>query len=252
MFINRGMVIEIEGNDGSGKRTTAEIIASSLEAAGFDVEIVSFPQHGTINGQLVDEFLYNGLNFSGDKMVKALREGSIYAVDRMVALTKVKENGKSYIDELNEGKVLIMDRYVASNFIHRSRTMDEKELEEYINIMETIEYDVHRIPEPDFVFVLKVLPEVSRQNIKKRNRQEDENESLENLKLSYEKLTKLIDLKGYIGIECCENDKDDNTVMRDKYDIAKDILLSIVMREKTVLKELQNRIIGYENNDENK
>lgn len=236
--IRKGFVIDVEGNDGSGKRTTAELLRDLLISAGFDAEIISFPQHGEVSGQLVDEFLYNGLKFSKDTMTDAVREGALYAIDRMVTLSGINANGKSHIDDMKEGKILIMDRYVASNFIHRSRTMTSDELDTYMNIMEGLEYGLYRIPEPDYTFVLKVDPEVSRENILKRNRETDENETLENLKISFDKLNVLIEKKGYIGIECCET-IGGKRVMRDRVAIVEDVMQGIIDGQKSLTIEVK-------------
>lgn len=202
-----GISIAIEGIDGSGKRTLAELIEKKwIKEVNSNVEMISFPRHQEeFSGALVDKFLYEGLKFNEKKEI---REGMLYAIDRMVSLSRVRKNGKSKIDEYIDGKFLIFDRYISSNFIHRSKNMNEEDLKEYIRIMETIEYNIMGLPIPDLTFVLSVKPEVSYKNILRRGRQMDENESLENLIKAYNNLERLCDLQGYSLIDCCKlNDK---------------------------------------------
>lgn len=218
--------IEIEGTDGSGKHTTSVFIAEVIRlVTGKDVEVVSFPQHNTVQGALVDEFLYKGLKFKDNEFQKAIQEGMLYAVDRMVTMNKVKENGKSLKDEINSGdKFVVFDRYIVSNFIHRSKSMDEEELKEYIDIMEFVEFNMMGIPKPDMVFILKVDPEISYQNIIKRGREMDENESLENIEKAYNKINDLCKMKNYIEIECCKTNEEGQRVMRTTKEIADEII----------------------------
>lgn len=198
--------INIEGTDGSGKHTTSLFLSKVIElVTGKLTEVVSFPQHNTIQGGLVDEFLYKGLRFKGDDFQRAVREGLLYSIDRMITMTKVQENGKSLAEEIKDGdKFVIFDRYMASNFIHRCKSMNEEDLKEYIELMEFIEYDVMGIPKPDVTIVLKVDPEISYQNILNRGREMDENESLENLIEAHSRIDKLCEMQNYIVIDCCK------------------------------------------------
>ena len=202
--MNEGISIAIEGIEGSGKRTLAENLKKKFDEIEVGSEIISFPRHKEeFSGELVDKFLYEGLKFNDDEY-KALREGMLYAIDRMVSLGRIRENGKSKLDEYNEGKILIFDRYLSSNFIHRSKNMTKDELEVYMIKMKYLEHYLMGLPKPDITFVLSVKPEVSYENILKRGRETDENETLENLTESYKNLEYLCKKEGYELIDCCK------------------------------------------------
>lgn len=217
-----GFSIGIEGIDGSGKRTLAEFIENKFKAEVNDnVEIISFPRHQEeFSGALVDKFLYEGLKFNDNK---AIREGMLYAIDRMVSLSRVRDNGKSKIDELREGKFLIFDRYLSSNFIHRCNNFTEDELVDYIYLLEYIEFEIIEIPKPNMTFVLSVKPEISYENILKRGRQMDENESLEKLTESYNNLDRLCKLQGYTLIDCCVKDVNGKYKMKSREEIGEEV-----------------------------
>ena len=214
-----GISLAIEGIDGSGKRTLAENLKKKFEELNLEVEIISFPRHQEeFSGELVDKFLYEGLRFNNDEY-KAIREGMLYAIDRMVSLGRIRENGKSKLDEYNNDKILIFDRYLSSNFIHRCNNMKEKELKSYINTMKYIEFKLLGLPEPDITLVLSVKPEVSYENILKRGRETDENETIENLTKSYNNLQKLCDIEGYVMIDCCKQNQDGKFEMLSREEI---------------------------------
>lgn len=215
-----GISLAIEGIDGSGKRTLAENLEKKFKEMGLETEIISFPRHKEdYSSDLVDKFLYEGLKFNDDEF-KAVREGMLYAIDRLVCLGRIRENGKSLIDEYNENKLLIFDRYISSNFIHRCNDMNEEELKVYIQRMKYLEYTVLGLPKPDITLVLSVKPVVSYENILKRGRETDENETLENLTKSYINLQKLCELEGYVMIDCCKQNEDGKYEMLSREEIT--------------------------------
>ena len=215
-----GISLAIEGIDGSGKRTLAENLKKKFEALNIETEIISFPRHQEeFSGELVDKFLYEGLRFNNDEY-KEIREGMLYAIDRMVSLGRIRENGKSKLDEYNENKLLIFDRYLSSNFIHRCNDMKEKDLKSYINTMKYIEFKLLGLPEPDITLVLSVKPEVSYQNILNRGRETDENETIENLTKAYNNLQRLCEIEGYVMIDCCKQNEDGSYEMLTREEIT--------------------------------
>jgi dTMP kinase len=215
-----GISLAIEGIDGSGKRTLAENLKKKFEALNIETEIISFPRHQEeFSGELVDKFLYEGLRFNNDEY-REIREGMLYAIDRMVSLGRIRENGKSKLDEYNENKLLIFDRYLSSNFIHRCNDMKEKDLKSYINTMKYIEFKLLGLPEPDITLVLSVKPEVSYQNILNRGRETDENETIENLTKAYNNLQRLCDIEGYVMIDCCKQNEDGSYEMLTREEIT--------------------------------
>ena len=218
-----GISIAIEGIDGSGKRTLAENLKKKLNEQNVEAEIISFPRHKEdYSSDLVDKFLYEGLSFMEDDY-KAIREGMLYVIDRMVCLSRKRENGKSILDEYNDGNVLIFDRYMSSNFIHRSKHMTREELDVYITKMKYIEYHLIGLPEPDVTFVLSVKPEVSYENIVKRGREMDDNETIENLTEAYNNLEYLCNKEGYELIDCCRLNSDGKYEMLTREEITEKV-----------------------------
>lgn len=240
-IIRKGMIIDIEGTDGSGKGTTAKKLKEVLINMGFKAEIVDFPQHNTVSGALVDNFLYDGLRFSGNNIQQSIREGMLYAIDRMVTMSAKDENGMSLIDKMYNGTMLIMDRYVPSNFIHRATKLDEHDLKNYINIMESIEYGAMGLPEPDYTIVLDVDPIVAHDNIVKRGRQTDENETLENIIKAHDKIKILCEMKNYDIVKCCKN-INEKVEMRKPDEILMDVIKVITDGENNKARMIEESI----------
>ena len=55
--MNKGKFIVIDGTDGSGKGTQANLLVEKLKEQGYDVEIADFPQYGDKSAALVEEYL---------------------------------------------------------------------------------------------------------------------------------------------------------------------------------------------------
>lgn len=204
----KGFVIVIEGTDGSGKNTQANLIQKALDEKGVKNSLYSFPNYETIQGSLVKRYLNgefeNQGNINDDKDA-IYRTAMLYSNDRMVSCMEKDEEGKSIIDRYNEGEVIIFDRYTQSNFIHQGSKFNNKEdLCTFMDTMENIEYDIMGLPIPDMIFYLKVPVELSIQNIKKRGNEVDIHENEEHLKAVNKHVDYIIDYHGWDKIDCSD------------------------------------------------
>ncbi|MGB7433974.1 MAG: hypothetical protein WBW49_01050, partial [Candidatus Acidiferrum sp.] len=102
----RGLLIAIEGIDGSGKHTQAKLLEHSLSAKGYSVFTTGFPQYDSWFGSMVGKFL-NG-DYGPLQAVDPHFSALLYAGDRFEAKPRIES-------VLNEGKIVLVDRYVASN-----------------------------------------------------------------------------------------------------------------------------------------
>jgi dTMP kinase len=97
----RGLLIAIEGIDGSGKHTQANLLEHSLRSSGFPVYSTGFPQYDSWFGQMVGKFL-NG-DFGPLESIDPRFTALLYAGDRF--------EGKPQLESaLREGKVVLVDR----------------------------------------------------------------------------------------------------------------------------------------------
>ena len=132
-------LVAIEGVDGAGKTTQAELLRASVAAAGLDVKLRSFPAYDSFIGRQIRQMLR-----ASDPM-DARSAALWFAVDRRQALSR----------EPLEADVEICNRYTLSNAVYQSARAPEDETV-YDWVLE-LERELG-IPAPDLTFVLDVTP----------------------------------------------------------------------------------------------
>jgi len=132
-------LVAIEGVDGAGKTTQAELLRATVASAGIGVKLRSFPAYDSFIGREIREMLRDSAPL--DARSAALW----FATDRRQALEH---------DPLG-AEVEICNRYTLSNAVYQSARAPEDE-----TIYEWV-LDLERelgIPAPDLTFVLDVTP----------------------------------------------------------------------------------------------
>ncbi len=211
----KGKFFVLEGMDGSGKATQSKRLLNELQKKGHRVEWVDFPQYGKGSAALLEMYLNGGYGTAEE--IGPYRASIFYACDRYDASFKIRQ-------WIAEGKVVISDRYVASNIGHQGGKIvkDKKAWNMYINWLHNLEYDIFKIPKPDYTFILKISPELSMKmsnnikNIEKKQKRilylgdskakdihEADKNHLENTLKSYVEISKKYP-KEYKIVECEE------------------------------------------------
>ena len=133
-------LIVLEGLDGSGKATQAELLHKALEKRLGQVRKVDFPDYASPSSALVKMYLNGDFGREpGD--VNAYAASSFYAVDRFASFNRVW--GADY----RRGVPVLCDRYATSNLIYQLVKLPRKEWE--------------GLPRPDRVIYLAMPVEVS-------------------------------------------------------------------------------------------
>ena len=115
---HKPFIIEIEGTDGSGKKTQAGLLYDFLCAAGYKCLKLAFPNYELPSCKLVKMYL-NG-DFGSSEQVNPYQASILYATDRMATFKQHDVAGYDFV---------VLDRYVGSNMIHQSvRITDENKL----------------------------------------------------------------------------------------------------------------------------
>lgn len=143
----RGKLIVIEGIDGAGKRTQADLLAGAFEQRGIPLVRFSFPRYESSFGHLIAQFL-NG-EFGPLSAVDAHFSALLYAGDRFEAKPELEE-------ALHSGRVIIMDRYIASNLAHQAARVPSARRAEFMAWLRQLEYGIYRLPAEDLVIYLRV------------------------------------------------------------------------------------------------
>lgn len=191
----RGMFITIEGGDGSGKATQAELLRKHCaERLGKHATLVSFPRYDNPSGYYAKRYL-NGEYGEANDVHPEL--GSLpYAIDRFAAREEI-------LTALNEpNSIVIADRYVASNMAHQgTKIADDTERKIFYERIIQTEYDILGIPRPDKNIVLLVPAKTAQANVdkkaprqytnKKRDIHEADTSHLEKAKENYEELCRI-------------------------------------------------------------
>ncbi|MBW3543665.1 MAG: thymidylate kinase [Planctomycetes bacterium] len=155
------MLIALEGIDGSGKGTQARRLVDRLRGEGRKVAAFSFPRYAeTFFGRAVGDFL-NG------------RFGSLDAVDPFLAAVLFAgdryESRELLLRAAAEHDVVVLDRYVPSNVAHQAAKRAGPERTDLIARIETLEYEVYKLPRPDRVILLDLPVTTARELIARKS-----------------------------------------------------------------------------------
>lgn len=160
----RGILIVLEGTDGSGKGTQARLLGARLKENGYPVFEMAFPQYGKKSAGLIEEYL-NGKYGKPDE-IDPYAGSLFFALDRFDGARKIRE-------ELAKGSIVLLDRYIDSNIGHQGgKIHDEKAREQYVEWLYDLEFRILKNPRPDLVLVIHVPPHISQELIKKKAQRE--------------------------------------------------------------------------------
>ena len=223
-----GMLIVIDGLDGSGKNTQAEMLYNFFKENITDKVIkISFPDYDYHTGKVVREMLTGKFNIGVNEWPfdKSIKKSLFYSFDRMVAMyRKMPEYDNKTIAELyyKEGYVIICDRYTTSNFIHMGVNIRRFDLPSFISQLEGLEYSTMGIIRPDIVIALTLNPETSMKLIDERGNEKDDHENLNHLKKAYNTMNHILKYikTDWYNIDC--NDEENNFI-KDKDVIQREI-----------------------------
>lgn len=95
--------------------------------------------------------------------VNAYVASTFFAIDRFASYNK------EWKDFYDNGGIIISDRYTTSNMVHQAVKMDEEEKDKYLDWLYNLEFNLYKLPVPDCVMFLDVLPEISQKLMKDRN-----------------------------------------------------------------------------------
>ena len=204
----KGRLIVIEGGDGSGKSTQAQILVSFLKKRKIMVKYFDFPQYyKTFHGQTVARYLRG--EFGTLDNISPYLASLAYALDRLSAKEQME-------DFLKKGAVIIANRYTTSNMAYQgARFSNEKEREKFFQWLYELEYKINKIPKENLVIYLYVPWEIGVELTEKKGERqyllgkEDIHEKnidfLKKVEQMYLHLSKT--KKNWVVLNCVENGK---------------------------------------------
>ncbi len=193
----QGLMIVLEGSDGSGKATQLSLLSERLKAAGYDVAVFDFPRYGHDSSHFIKQYL-SGVYGTATE-ISPYTASLFYALDRYEAATDIKR-------ELKAGKVVLIDRFVGSNMAHQgSKFSDPVEQRGFFVWADNLEYNLLGIPRPDMNIFLRVPAETSANLMSRKNRDQHESDIgyLRKSVATYDLLCRLFP-KDFTAIECTQ------------------------------------------------
>ena len=196
------MIIAIEGTDGCGKKTQTNLLCEFLTNKGFKVKKFSFPNYECETSSLVKMYLRGDFGENVND-INAYQASVFYAVDRLGTMLNVNVDDYDFV---------VFDRYVPSNMIHQStRIKDLKELDNYLDWLEDLEYGKLKLPKPDKILFLDVPLEISislarqRRDLKNGQKQDIQEKDNNHLKNAYERGKYVAKKFNWLVVDCSKN-----------------------------------------------
>lgn len=153
----KGKFIVLEGIDGSGSSTQAELLQEYFLSIGKKSILSPEPSNGVI-GKLIREFLKtknNQISFSNtDKF--DLQMAYLFAADRYYHLYNDEDGVNKLIED---GIHVITTRYYFSSLAYNCKTLQEKEIVMALN---------QNFPQPDLVIYLDLSINIALERLEKR------------------------------------------------------------------------------------
>jgi dTMP kinase len=209
--VRGGKFIAVEGTDGCGKKTQVGLLVKKLKQENYKVCTIDFPRYyNNFFGKLIGECLAGK---HGDFAKLDPKIASVlYAADRYESAQKIRR-------WLKQGCIVIIDRYANSNQIHQGgKIMDSRKRREFLRWLDTMEFDVFKIPKPDAIVFLNVPLKISLELLKNKDN-DKKKKYLEGKKDAHEKdLQHLLNAKrsalnlvkennNWLDIKCVSNGK---------------------------------------------
>lgn len=156
-----GKMIVIDGLDGSGKATQAELLKNRLSDEGYSIYTLDLPFYSDPSSTLVKMYLDGELGDNpGD--VNAYAASTFYAADRYASYKK------HWQKEYESDKIVVANRYTTSNACHQMTKLPKEQWDEYLQWLFEFEYGKLGIPEPDCVIFLDMPVGISQKLLLKR------------------------------------------------------------------------------------
>lgn len=156
--MKRGPLIVIEGIDGTGKGTQAQLLVDALRARRRRVAPFSFPAYEqTLAGGLIGAYLDGQLG--PPRQIDARLTAVLYALDRFEMKSALER-------AMAKGQVALCDRYVGSNLAHQAARAAPARRPALRAMIERLEFGLFALPRPDLVLYLDMPDALAQERIR--------------------------------------------------------------------------------------
>lgn len=214
-----GKIIVIDGLDGCGKATQAEILYNRLKGMGKNVHKASFPNYNSESSSAIKMYLRGDLGSDASKL-NPFMCSLFYTVDRAIQFNKELFSVYSQPDS-----ILICDRYLSANIIHQGSKFDtEEERKKYFEWVYDTEVTKVGLPLEAITIVLRLPVSVSQKLMLKRYDNDENKKDIHESDLVYlDKCYNTVDTavehlnsRGYNWVKIdCDNGNNDIRTLAD-------------------------------------
>jgi len=197
-----GKLIAIDGLDGSGKGTQAEILASYIKSnTNLCVCELSFPVYDSDSSTFVRMYLSGKLGRNPDD-TGPYAASMFFAADRYISYVT------DWKKDVEDGeKVILANRYTTANAVHQLSKLPREEWDEFLAWLIDFEFVKLSLPAPDLVIYLEMLPADSISLVEKRGREMDIHELDRGfMERSYDAAMYASEKLGWRRIRCYDDD----------------------------------------------
>ena len=163
-----GMLVVIDGLDGSGKQTQTEKLCEHLLANKIPTKRLSFPTY-TRSSALIELYL-NGL-------LGSLDDVNVYAASTFFAVDRYASYVQDWRTPHSADTVILTDRYVTANLIHQMGKLPQDRWDDYMDWLDDLEHRRFGLPRPDIVFYLELPVDYAQSLIQARGTKPDLHET---------------------------------------------------------------------------
>ena len=213
-------LIVLEGTDGSGKKTQADLLCKNIQDAGYSVVTQSFPNYDSLSSGPVKMYLGGDLGESANDF-SAEQSSILFSVDRLCTIQQLDKQNVDFG---------VFDRYVESNLVHQGAKIESKrKLNAYVKWLYNLEYKILKLHKPDMILFLNMPPKnsISLASARSENKsglaKDIHEKDSEHLKHAYKTGMYLAKKLGWTIIDCV----DENGEIKKIEDIQKEILKKI-------------------------
>ncbi|MGC4117822.1 MAG: hypothetical protein QM765_25365 [Myxococcales bacterium] len=158
--MKHGPLIAIEGIDGTGKGTQAQLLVRALKARGRAVDLFSFPAYqSTLAGSLIGAYLDGRMG--SPRQIDSRLTAVLYALDRFELKGALEKT-------LARGRVALCDRYVGSNLAHQSARTPPAQRKALRKMIEELEFGLFGLPRPDLVLYLDMPDALAQERVRQK------------------------------------------------------------------------------------
>lgn len=216
------LLFVIDGLDGSGKQTQAELVSRELAERGYNVMVASFPAYDKESSSLVKMYLHGEIGKDPMK-ITPYAASVFYAADRYIQFQTTLND----FIESTEDTILVCDRYISANIIHQGGKIEsEREREKFYDWCYEFETELLGLPRETQTIMLLVEPEISQKLMDERYKQSGEKDIHENnlayLTKCYESALHAAAYNEWETVYCTSSGE-----MRSREDIKSEVMMTV-------------------------